>query len=149
MRLGFSLVAAGFAAGVVSVGAQDAGQARVVRARGPLVRTAYQGRSGPERTERFSRKIKIGRDGRVTVNDFAGDIVVTGGPGDELSIEAIKRTHGDSSQLAEVQIDVAERADHVSIRTMYTSWHDRMVPVDYTIAVPTSASIDIKSIPAT
>jgi hypothetical protein len=97
MRLGFSLIAAGLAAGVASVGAQNAGQARALRA--PGFPTAYQGRSGPERTERFSRKIKIGRDGRVTVNNVAGDIVVTGGPGDEVSIEAIKRTRGDSSQL--------------------------------------------------
>src|SRR6266704_1200943 len=100
MRLGFSLMAAGLAASVLSAGAQDAGQARVMRARGPLPRIAYQGRSGPEQTERFSRKIKIGREGRVSVANVAGDIVVTGGPGDEVSIEAIKRTHGDPSQLA-------------------------------------------------
>ena len=56
---------------------------------------AYQGRNtGPEQTERSSRKVKIGRDGRFSLAHVAGNIVVTGGPGDEVSIEAVKRTRG-------------------------------------------------------
>ena len=48
---------------------------------------AYQGRNrGPDQTERFSRRVKVGRDGRVSVGNIAGDIVVTGGSGDEVSI---------------------------------------------------------------
>jgi len=138
-------MAAGLAASVLSAGAQDVRQAREMRARGPLPRTAYQGRSRPEQTERFSRRIKIGGDGRVSVANFAGDIVVTGGPGDEVSIEAIKRTHGDPSQLASVHIEVDEHAGRVDVRTMYGARHDS-VSVDYTIAVPSSASIGVKSV---
>src|SRR4051812_26814568 len=38
---------------------------------------AYQGRErGPEQTDRFSRKVKIGRDGRVSVSNISGDITV-------------------------------------------------------------------------
>ena len=82
---------------------------------------AYQGRNnGPEQTERFSRKIKLGRDGRVSVQNIAGDIMVTAGSGDELSIEAVKRTRGDQSQLASVHIDVDERAGRVDVRTTHT-----------------------------
>jgi hypothetical protein len=48
----------------------------------PLAR-AYQGRDrGPEQTERFSRKVKVGRDGRVSVENIAGEITVTSGSGD-------------------------------------------------------------------
>ena len=54
---------------------------------------AYQGRNnGPEQTERFSRKVKIGRDGRFSLSNIAGDIIVTAGSGDEVSIEAIATT---------------------------------------------------------
>ncbi len=101
----------------------------------------YQGRyRGPEQTERFSRKIKIGRDGRVSVGNIAGDIIVTGGPGDEVSIEAIKRTRADRSELGSVQITVDEHAGRVDVRTEHTGPNDH-VSVDYTIAVPASAAI--------
>src|SRR3954463_13916789 len=41
---------------------------------------AYQGRNrGPEQTERFSRKAKLGRDGRLSISNIAGDITVTAG----------------------------------------------------------------------
>src|SRR5919199_2554900 len=75
-----------------------------------------QGRNrGPERTERFSRKVKIGRDGRVSIQNISGDITVTGGSGDEVSIEAVKRARGDSSQLERARIVVDERAGRVDI----------------------------------
>src|SRR5947208_13813508 len=65
----------------------------------------YQGRyRGPEQNERFSRKIRVGRDGRARAGDIAGDITVTGGPGDARSIEAITRTPAGPSELSTVQI---------------------------------------------
>jgi DUF4097 and DUF4098 domain-containing protein YvlB len=106
----------------------------------------YQGRNtGPEQTERFSRKIKIGRDGRVSLANIAGDIVFTGGSGDELSIEAVKRTRGDRGELATVHIDVTERGSRVEVQTTHTSRRDR-VSVDYTVSVPNSTSIEVHSI---
>ena len=79
---------------------------------------AYQGRNnGPEQTERFSRKVKIGRDGRFRLGNISGDIIVTAGSGDEVSIEAVKRTRGDKSELDRVQIVVDERAGRVDVRT--------------------------------
>src|SRR5262245_48206486 len=111
---------------------------------------AYQGRDrGPEQTERFSRKVKVGRDGRVSVENIAGEITVTGGSGDEVSIDAIKRTRRDRNELASVRIVVDDRAGRVDIRTQ----HDRFgrdsndgVSVDYTITVPAGVAVDAKSI---
>jgi putative adhesin len=110
------------------------------------VTRAYQGRNrGPEQTERFSRKIKIGRDGRLALENIAGNIVVTGGGGDEVSIEAVKRTTGDSSQLASVHIVVDERPGRVDVKTEHTARNDR-VSVDYTVTVPATAGVTLKSI---
>lgn len=107
---------------------------------------AYQGRDrGPEQTERFARKVKIGRDGRFTVSNIAGNITVTGGSGDEVSIDAVKRTRGDAGQLATVHILVEDRAGRVDVRTDHTARNDR-VSVDYTVTVPASAAVDVKSI---
>src|SRR5262249_32929145 len=77
-----------------------------------------QGRErGPERTERFSRKLKLARDGRFTVANIAGNITMTGGSGDDVSIEAVKRTRGDASELASVQILVDERPGRIEVKT--------------------------------
>jgi DUF4097 and DUF4098 domain-containing protein YvlB len=114
---------------------------------------AYQGRNnGPEQTERFSRKVKIGRDGRFSLANIAGDIVVTGGPGDEVSIEAVKRTRGDKSELARVQITVDEHAGRVDVHTEgeqnRTDRNRRTdhVSVDYTVTVPASLAVDVHSV---
>ena len=106
----------------------------------------------PEQTERFSRKVRIGRDGRVSIANISGDIVVTGGSGDEVSIEAVKRTRGDRSELAGVEIIVEERAGRVDVRAE----HDRSrssrgrrgdsASVDFTVTVPASASLDVHSV---
>jgi DUF4097 and DUF4098 domain-containing protein YvlB len=154
MRLTPPLVIAGLAIAAAPAMAQDEGHRIVLR---DMVRTlrpgAYQGRNnGPEQTERFSRKVKIGRDGRFSLNNIAGDIVVTAGPSDEVSIEAVKKTRGDKSELANVQITVDDRAGRVDVRTEYeqnrTDRNRRTdhVSVDYTVTVPASASVDVHSI---
>lgn len=107
---------------------------------------AYQGRErGPEQTERFTRKAKLGRDGRFTIENIAGNITVTGGSGDEVSIDAVKRTRGDAAQLGTVHIIIDDRAGRVDVRTDHTARNDR-VSVDYTVTVPSSAAVDVKSV---
>ena len=107
---------------------------------------AYQGRDrGPEQTERFSRKMKLGPNGRVTIQNIAGNITVTGGSGDDVSIEAVKRTRGGAGQLAGVHILVDERPGRVEVKTDHTARNDR-VAVDYTVSVPMSAGVEVKSI---
>ena len=111
-------------------------------------REIYQGRRGPEQTETFSRTIKLGRDGRLSLSNVAGDIVVTSGAGDDVSIEAVKRTHGDRSELGRVAIIVEEHPGRVEVRTEHGSFlrdGDR-VSVDYTVTVPSGASVELKSV---
>ena len=123
--------------------ARDVIRGRVVVRENPR---AYQGRDrGPEQTERFSRKLRLGRDGRVTIENIAGSITVTGGSGDEVSIEAVKRTRGDASQLATVHILVDERPGRVEVKTDHTARTDR-VAVDYTVTVPAAAGVDARSV---
>ncbi len=114
---------------------------------------AYQGRNrGAEQTERFSRKVKLGRDGRLSISNIAGDITVTAGSGDDVSIEAVKRTTGDREELARVQILVDERPGRVEVRTEHEqNRRDRNgrsdhVAVDYTVTLPATASVDMHSV---
>ena len=154
MRFTAPFVIAGLAMVAAPAVAQDEGHRIVLRDAVRTVRPgAYQGRTnGPEQTERFSRKVKIGRDGRFTLANISGDIVVTAGSGDEVSIDAVKRTRGDRSELARVQITVDERGGRVDVRTDHEqNRRDRNgrndhVWVDYTVTVPASASVDLHSI---
>jgi DUF4097 and DUF4098 domain-containing protein YvlB len=154
MRLSAPLVIAGLVFAAAPAPAQDDGYRfvvrEVVRTHGPGV---YQGRNnGPEQTERFSRKVKIGRDGRFSLSNISGDITVTAGSGDEVSIEAVKRTRGDKSELANVQITVDDRTGRVDVRTEYERIRsDRnrggnSVSVDYTVTLPATASADLHSV---
>jgi DUF4097 and DUF4098 domain-containing protein YvlB len=155
MRRTLSALAVGVALGAVPAAAQDPDVRIVIRDTVKTVTSrAYQGRtrnSGPEQTEKFSRKAKIGRDGRVSISNIAGDIKVTAGSGDEVVIDAIKRTRGDQSQLAAAHIVVDERPGRVEVQTEYDSDRSRRynsinVSVDYTVLVPSGATVDIKSI---
>jgi DUF4097 and DUF4098 domain-containing protein YvlB len=103
--------------------------------------------TGPEQTERFSRKLRLALAGSVTVGNVSGDMVVTGGSGDDVSIEAIKRTRCESSQLSAVQITVEERAGRVGVETEYPRYKSGVnVSVDYTITVPSWAAIELHSV---
>lgn len=154
MRRTAPFVIAGLALAAVPARAQDDGPRTVLRDMVRAVRPGvYQGRNnGAEQTERFSRKVKIGRDGRFSLANIAGDIVVAGGAGDEVSIEAVKRTRGDKSELARVQITVDDRAGRVDVRTEHEqnrtdrNRYSDHVSVDYTVTVPASATVDLRSI---
>jgi DUF4097 and DUF4098 domain-containing protein YvlB len=151
MRLTVPFLIAGLAVASAPAAAQEPDPRIVAHDVARAVRVgAYQGRDrGPDQTERFSRKVKLGRDGRVSVGNISGDIVVTGGSGDEVSIEAVKHARGDQSRLASVRIVVDDRAGRVEIRTEYDNsrmFRNNNVSVDYTLTVPNGASIDLKSV---
>ena len=103
-----------------------------------------QDRRGEE-TERISRQFKIGANGRLTLANISGEIVLTAGSGDEVTLEAVKRTRGPRSELASVMIDIDERPGRVDIRTRHTGRSDR-ASVDYTVSVPRNATVDVSSI---
>jgi DUF4097 and DUF4098 domain-containing protein YvlB len=106
---------------------------------------AAQDRRGDEQTERISRKFKIGATGRLTLSNISGDIALTAGSGDEVTLEAVKRTRGDRSELSSVVIEIDDRPGRVDIRTRHTARRDR-ASVDYTVTVPRDATVDLSSI---
>jgi hypothetical protein len=109
----------------------------------------YQGRNrGPEQSDTFSRKIRIARDGRLSVSNVSGDITVSVAPGDEVSIDAIKRWRGGRDVRDRVNIIVDERPSRIEIRTEYPEpWgRGNSVDVDYTIAVPAGVALDVHSV---
>jgi hypothetical protein len=104
-----------------------------------------QDRRGDGESERISRKFRIGATGRLTLSNISGDIVLTAGSGDEVTMEAVKRTRGARSELASIVIDIDERPGRVDIRTRHTARRDRG-SVDYTVTVPRQATVDLSSV---
>ena len=126
---------------------EDARQA--IRRAAAEAREYYQGRNrGAEQSDTLSRKVKIGRDGWASISNISGNIIVTAGGGDEVSIDAVKRTHGDRSLLGRVEIVIEEHAGRVDVRTEHrpSFFRDNDVSVDYTVVVPEGASVELKSI---
>lgn len=154
IRLTSALVAPLLVIGAAHASAQSTWQQKREEARLAVrraiadAREYYQGRRGPEQSDTLSRKVKLGRDGRVSISNVSGDIVVTAGAGDEMSIEAVKRGRGSRSLLDRVSIVIDEHPGRVDVRTEYGNWlwHDDNVSVDYTIVVPASAAVDLHSV---
>ena len=109
-----------------------------------------QRQPGAAQSENFSSKVRLDKNGSVSVRNVSGDIVVTGGAGDDVSIEAVKRTSGDASLLSQVQIEVTQHDGRLDIGVHYhretglVSHQD--VRVDFTIAVPRWAAVQAHSV---
>jgi putative adhesin len=108
----------------------------------------YQGRNRPpEQSDTFSRKIRIARDGRVSISNVSGEITVTAAAGDEVSIDATKRWRGGRDVRDRVNIVVDDRPSRVEIRTDYGSfWRGDDVSVDYNVAVPSGVALEVQSV---
>ena len=109
---------------------------------------------GQEYTETFSRTVRLGRTGVFDLQNVSGDITVTGGGGDDVRIEAIKRVrHPNEAEakqlLAALTIDVQERSGRVDVRSEYPRQRNWAGGVDFTVTVPRDASVALRSVSGT
>ena len=126
----------------------------VVALDGALQRGFRDDRRGPEVTETFSRTVRLGRNGAFDLSNIAGDIVITGGGGDDVRVDAVKRARGRDdadgrARLQDVTIEVRELPNRVDVRTEYPRdgrSRNSFVAVDYTIALPQAASVTVKTV---
>jgi DUF4097 and DUF4098 domain-containing protein YvlB len=108
-------------------------------------------RNWAEATEPFSRMVPLGPGGTVDLQNIAGDIVVTGGGGSDVRIEAIRRArHPMDAEarrlLEEVRIEVLERGGSVEIRTQHPRLRNAAASVDYTVAIPDEANVILRTV---
>ncbi|HSC26582.1 MAG TPA: DUF4097 family beta strand repeat-containing protein [Vicinamibacterales bacterium] len=118
-----------------------------------------RGEQREEQTERFTRTLRIGAAGEVDVSNVAGDIVVSRGGGENVTIEVIKtaraRTVEDAREaLKFVQVDVTDRPGRAEARARYPRSQDiparfrrnLSVSVEYRISAPEAARVTARSI---
>jgi hypothetical protein len=100
----------------------------------------------PEVTERVSRRLRLGRNGTFELQSFAGDVIITGGRGDDVRIDAVKRVRhrmasAARSVLPSVRIDVVERGGNIELRTDQPRRRDVWTSVDYVVNLPSGANV--------
>ena len=95
------------------------------------------------------KTFNVGPNGSLKLSNVAGDVRVTGGSGTEIRVEA--KIHGKGSTDAEaraefdsVKVDMRQNGSRVDVETTHER-HSRAW-VDYTVVVPTGASIDVHSV---
>lgn len=103
-----------------------------------------------EVTERFSKTAHLDQSGAFDLSNIAGTIVVTGGGGRDVTIEAIKRVQRPNPNAARtllgmIDIEVVEQANRVEVRTMYPRPRNFPGSVDYTVSVPEDATVTIRT----
>jgi hypothetical protein len=75
-------------------------------------------------TDRQTRTVRIGSAGELDIENIAGDIVITRGSGNDVTVEILKtaraRSDADAKDVLQlVPVDVVERGPRVEIRTRY------------------------------
>ena len=104
-----------------------------------------------DETERFEQSYPISANGRVSVSNVNGSIVVEAWDKNEVKLEAIK-TADSKEALADVEIKVDSRADAFSVEADYGSWkrergekgwknHGKL-EVQFKLSVPRTAVLD-------
>jgi hypothetical protein len=115
-----------------------------------LRRQRQAARRGPMVSEPFTAVAKIGRQGTFSLENAAGSVTITGSGGNDVRVEAIKRVWnrrgGDArTALSDLGIEVTERQGGVDVRTDSQRPGPLDAEVDFTIAVPSGASVSVRT----
>ena len=128
----------------------EAARREAQRAREAERQRRDESRRGPEFTEKVSKTLRLGRNGTFDLQNISGQIVVTGGAGNDVRVDATKRVrHPNESEarqlLQAINVRIEERNGSVDVRTDYPrrNWSGG---VDYTVAVPRDANVILRSV---
>jgi DUF4097 and DUF4098 domain-containing protein YvlB len=130
--------------------AAEAARREAQRAREAERRRREEIRRGPEYTDKLSKTLRLGRNGTFDLQNVSGDIIVTGGGGNDVRIDAVKRVrHPNESEaralLQAIDVRIEERNGNVEVRTDYPrrNWSGG---VDFTVSLPRDANVVLRSV---
>jgi hypothetical protein len=107
-----------------------------------------------EATERFSRTARLDADGTFDLTNVYGDVVLTGGTGREVTIEAVKRVQRPNPNAARallrmIDIQVTEGTNRLEVRTVVPRPRNFPGSVDYTITIPHDVRVTVRTLAGT
>lgn len=98
-----------------------------------------------EMTERVTRTVHLDQNGTFDLTNISGNIVISGGAGRDVTIDALKRVpRRPLLQMMDVQI--VEQANRVEVRTVVPRPRNFPGSIDYTVMVPADASVTIRTV---
>jgi DUF4097 and DUF4098 domain-containing protein YvlB len=122
-------------------------------------RAVEQRRESREQVDRTTRTLRVGANGELQLSNIAGDISITRGSGNDVSVEIIKTARGsddaDAREMLQlVQVEVLERSGRAEVRARYPEGEERRrnnrrninVQVAFNVAVPPNVRIRASSI---
>ena len=114
-----------------------------------LVAIAFPATAQNEVTERFSKTAHLDQNGTFDLTNISGNIVITGSSGRDVTIEAVKRVQRPNPNAARallqmIDIQVAEQANRVEVRTVVPRPRNFPGSVDFTIGVPDETNVTLK-----
>lgn len=122
---------------------------RVLIAAVAFVAIAFPATAQNEVTERFSKTAHLDQNGTFDLTNISGNIVITGSSGRDVTIEAVKRVQRPNPNAARallqmIDIQVAEQANRVEVRTVFPRPRNFPGSVDFTIGVPDETNVTLK-----
>ena len=123
----------------------------VARPRQQIADRARQLQEGwPEVSDSWSRTFRLGPNGTLELENIAGDVTVTGGRGGDVRIEAVRTMRNPNAAqarrlLQQLEIHAVERGGNVEVRTRYPRVRNASGAVTYSISVPSSANVTLRT----
>jgi hypothetical protein len=103
-----------------------------------------------DETERFEQSYPLNANGRVSVSNINGSIIVEAWDKNEVHLEAVK-TADSKETLSEVELRIDSKPDSFSVETNYDNWRqknrgdwgrNRKLEVQFHLSVPRGAVLD-------
>lgn len=99
-------------------------------------------------TERVDRTIPFTRNGTISLKNFSGDVRITGGPGDQVVIKAVRRAPRERLDRIKLEVDVSGSTLTIDANKREDGgWFERhrnnVVSTDFEIEVPASSRLEL------
>jgi DUF4097 and DUF4098 domain-containing protein YvlB len=111
---------------------------------------SWQSKQGPETTERITKTFKVGPNGSLDLGTVSGDVIVSEGGSDTITVDAIKRVRSRSAdeakqQFANTNVTMNQAGNRVEVRVNYVGRNNH-ASVDFNVTAPAGTSINARSI---
>ena len=100
-------------------------------------------------TETIDRTLTLPANGTVRLKTFSGKVRITGAPGDQVVIHAVRRATRD--RLNDIKLEITQSGSIVEIdanHRVVERDNDNVVETDFEIQVPSRARLDVKTFSA-
>ena len=101
----------------------------------------WSGCVGPQVTEYFNGSYAANEQTIVTVSNINGQVEITGWDGDNVTVNAVKKSSFGQDELDKIEVNVTSRGNSLNIQTRYSGFSSIQGSVDMNIKVPRTLTI--------